>query len=133
MMERIINDREERALVMEYAEKFGNSFGVPEDKARELLGHEAVEILMCGSFGGLYWNTYTDAHGEVTFLTLLGFVRAVMNYNLMHKCEIIPFRQRARSSGADLPGRSQKARRHGSGRAGAYSGSARKAAAARKW
>lgn len=132
-MERIINAEDERALVMEYAVKMGNSYGVPVDTAKELLGHEAVEILMCGSFAGLYWNTYTGLRGSVTFLTLLGFVRAIMNYNLTHKCEIIPFRQRAASSGADLPGKPRKARRHGSGRAGAYSGSARKAAAAREW
>ena len=133
-MERIINAEDERALVMEYAVRMdGVLWGVPVDTARELLGHEAVEILTCGSFRGLYWNIHTDPRGSVKYLTLLGFVRAIMNYNLMHKCEIIPFRQRAASSGADLPGKPKKARRHGSGRAVAYSGSARQAAAAREW
>lgn len=95
-MERIINEKEERALVMKYAVKMGGDLWcVPADTARELLGHEAVEILTFGSFRGLYWDIHTDPRGSVKYLTLLGFVRAIMNYNSMPKCKIIPFRQRA--------------------------------------
>ena len=132
-MARVINEREERALVMEHAVKMGDSYGVPVDTARKLLGHEAVEMLMGCSFAGLYWNVCTDWRGSVKYLTVLGFIRAVMNYNMGSKCDIIPFRQRAGSSGADLQGKTKRARRSASGRAGAYSGSARQAAAARKW
>ena len=132
-MARVINEREERALVMKHAVKMGDSWGVPVDTARKLLGHEAVEMLMGWSFAGLYWNVRTDWRGSVKYLTILGFVSAVMNYNMGSRCDIIPFRQRAGSSGADLPGKPKRARRSTSGRTGAYSGSARKAAAARKW
>ena len=95
-MARVINEREERALVMEHAVQMGDSYGVPVDTARKLLGHEAVEMLMGCSFAGLYWNVCTDWRGSVKYLTVLGFIRAVMNYNMGSKCDIIPFRQRAR-------------------------------------
>lgn len=99
-MGRIINDREERALVMQYAVELDkNVFGIPVDTARELLGHEAVEILTDVTFAGDYWNVRTHWHrGTVKYLTVLGFVIGVMCNNLTNKCEIIPFRQRAASS-----------------------------------
>ena len=100
-MGRIINDREERALVMQYAVEMDNNvFGIPVDTARELLGHEIVETLTDLTFAGDYWNVRTHwHHGTVKYLTVLGFTIGVMCNNLTNKCEIIPFRQRAASSG----------------------------------
>ena len=68
--------REQSAEQQKYAIKIGNTYGVPVDTARKLLGNEAVKRSMDRYFAGLYWNVHEDARGTVTYLTMLGFKRA---------------------------------------------------------
>ncbi len=81
-MDKVNKDRA-TALFEQNAILFGNSDGVPEQTAAELLGEAAVDFAFKLESGrGLLWNGYGNGSHTAKYLTLRGFLTACTYNNV---------------------------------------------------
>lgn len=81
-MEKVNKDRA-TALFEQYAILFGNSDGVPEQTAAEILGKDAVDFAYRLDSGrGFLWGGYGNGSHTAMYLTLRGFLTACTYNNV---------------------------------------------------